>query len=213
MQNVPNQTGTVFVMRRKLDLALYLLLTAVLSSGLLSCAQHPASASALEPAPTPAPVEADQSSLPPVNFEADYGITVTAKALCIEGAETVLYLETILDAGLWRLSRKDFHPFGETYFETSILFLENDQLFSNVSSGYRADPIFDSQTGMVSTLQTFAFPQATSPNADFTIKAYVTLFDLPAAYAPPVPMDFLEPGIIEIPMEYIASAVVGECSK
>lgn len=211
MQNVPNQTGTVSAMRRKLDLALYLLLTAFLSSGLLSCVQRPASASALEPAPTPAPVEADQSFLPPINFEADYGITVTAKALCVEGAETVLYLETILDAGLWRLSEKDLRPFGETYFETSILFLENDQLFSNVSSGYRAEPTFDFQTGMVSTLQTFAFPKAASPNAVFTIKAYVTLLDLPAAYAPPVPMDFLEPGIIEIPMEYIASAVVGKC--
>lgn len=201
----------VSVMRRKLDLALYLLLIAFLSSGLLSCAQRPASASALEPAPTPAPVEASRSSLPPVNFESDYGVTVTAKAFCIEGAETVLYLETLLDAGLWRLSEKDLRPFGETYFETSILFLENDLLFSNISSGYRAEPTFDFQTGMVSTLQTFAFPKVASPNAVFTIKAYVALLDLPAAYAPPVPMDFLEPGILEVPMEYVISTVVETC--
>ncbi|HMX18240.1 MAG TPA: hypothetical protein PLI15_14865 [Anaerolineales bacterium] len=144
-------------------------------------------------------------------FETTYGIIVAVKALCKDDVNTILYLKTNFDASLWHLNEKEFYPFGGAYFETSILFLENGEMFSMYASGKRDEPIFDLQNNMVSTMQTFVFPKIPSEESTFTIKAKVSLHDLPVTYIPPIKVDFLEPGIIEIPMEYIVSAEIGEC--
>jgi len=192
---------------------LNLLLILVVASGLVSCSEQSAAASSTQNEQLPVATQTAESKTTEKveNFETAYGITVTAKALCTDGANTTLYLETNLDSSLWQLNEKDFYPLGKTYFETSILFLENGEMFSMYSSGKRDDPTFNSQNNMVSTIQTFIFPKTPSENSTFTIKAKVSLHDLPTTYAPPVEMDFLEPGIIEIPMEYAASATIGEC--
>jgi DNA-binding CsgD family transcriptional regulator len=148
----------------------------------------------------------------PLEFDTTtYGITVTAKSLCTDGMNTILYLDTILDSNLWKLSQTDFFPIGKTYFETSINFLENDIPFSDFSSGKRDDPIFNTQNNMVSTIQLFVFPKTPLPNSTFTIEAKVALLDLPSTFIPPIPMDFLEPGIIVIPLEYVTYATIGDC--
>ncbi len=192
---------------------LNLLLMLALASGLVSCSQQPvlASSAQSEQMPIPAQTIESQPTQQVENFETTYGITVIAKALCTDGTNTTLYLETNLDSSLWQLNEKDFYPLEKTYFETSILFLENGEMFSMYSSGKRDDPLFNSQNKVVSTIQTFVFPKTPSANSTFTIKAKVSLHDLPATYAPPVKMDFLESGIIEIPMEYLVSATIGEC--
>ena len=193
---------------------LNLLLILAVASGLISCSQQPVLASSSQNEQLPfvaTPTAESQPTQQSKNFETTYGITVTAKALCTDGTNTTLYLETNLDSSLWQLNEKDFYPLGKTYFETSILFLENGEMFSMYSSGKRDDPIFNSQNTIVSTIQTFIFPKIPSANSTFTIKAKVSLHDLPATYAPPVKMDFLEPGIIEVPMEYVASATIAEC--
>jgi hypothetical protein len=192
---------------------LNLLLILLVASGLVSCSQQSTVASSAQSEHLPVVTQTAESKPTEQveNFETTYGVTVTAKALCIDGAITSLYLETNLDSSLWQLNEKDFYPLGKTYFETSILFLENGEMFSTYSSGKREDPNFNSQNNIVSTIQTFVFPKTPSANSTFNIKAKVSLHDLPATYAPPVKMDFLEPGIIEIPMEYVASAIIGEC--
>ena len=192
---------------------LNLLLILALASGLVSCSQQSVAASSAQSEQLPVATQTAESQPTEQfgNFENSYGITVTAKALCTDGASTTLYLETNLDSTLWQLSEKDFYPSGKTYFETSILFLENDEMFSMYSSGKRDDPVFNSQDSIVSTTQTFIFPKTPSSNSKFTIKAKVSLHDLPSTYTPPVAMDFLEPGIIEIPMEYVTSATIGAC--
>jgi len=193
--------------------SLNLLLILVVVSGLVSCSQQPVSASSAQSEQLPVSTQMAESNPneQDKNFENAYGITVLAKALCTDGTNTTLYLETNLDSSLWQLNEKDFYPLGKTYFETSILFLENGEMFSMYSSGKRDDPIFNSQNKVVSTTQTFIFPKTLSANSTFTIKAKVTLLELPTTYAPPVKMDFLESGIIEVPMEYVASATIGEC--
>ena len=193
--------------------SLNLLLILVVASGLVSCSQQPVSASSAQSEQMPVSTQTAESNPTEQveNFEHAYGITVLAKALCADGTNTTLYLETNLDSSLWQLNEKDFDPLGKTYFETSILFLENGELYSMYSSGKRDDPIFNSQNQVVSTTQTFIFPETPSANSTFTIKAKVTLLDLPTTYVPPVKMDFLESGIIEVPMEYVASATIGEC--
>ena len=193
---------------------LNLLLILVVASGLVSCSQQSVSASSSQNEQLPVvttPTAESQPTQQSENFETTYGITVTAKALCTDGTNTTLYLETNLDLNLWQLNEKDFHPLGKTYFETGIVFLENGEMFSMYSSGHRDEPIFNSQNNIASTIQTFVFPKTPSENSTFTIKAKVSLLDLPTTYAPPVKMDFLEPGIIEIPMEYVASATMGVC--
>lgn len=190
-----------------------LLLVLVVASGLVSCSQQPVSASSDQSEQWPVSTQMAESNPTEQieNFENAYGITVLAKALCTDGTNTTLYLETNLDSSLWLLNEKGFYPLGKTYFETSILFLENGEMFSMYSSGKRDDPIFNSQNKVVSTTQTFIFPETPLANSTFTIKAKVTLLDLPTTYVPPVKMDFLESGIIEVPMEYVASATIGEC--
>ena len=192
---------------------LKLLLIFVLVSGLVSCSQQSvdASSSPSEQLPVATQTAESKPTQQVEDFKTAYGITVTAKALCTNGTNTMLYLETDLDSSLWQLSEKDFYPLGKTYYETSILFLENDEMFSMNSSGKRDDPTFNSQNNVVTTTQTFVFPKTPSANSTFTIKAKVSLIDLPATFTPPVEMDFLEPGFIEIPMEYVASATIGEC--
>jgi hypothetical protein len=143
------------------------------------------------------------------NPETTYGINVVAKALCSDGVNTTLILQTDLNPQYWQLSESDFYPQGKTYYETSILFFENDEMFSNVSSGKRDEPVVDSQN--VSTTQTFVFPKTPLSNSDFTVRAKVTFADLPESFTPPSGMSFMEPGIIEIPMEYVASASLSEC--
>jgi len=184
-----------------------------LASGLVSCSQQSVDASSVQIEQLPVTTQTAESKPTEQveNFETKFGITVTAKALCTDGTNTTLYLETNLDSSLWQLSEKDFYPLGKTYFETSILFLENGEMFSMYSSGKRDDPTFNLQNNIVSTIQTFVFPKTPSANSTFTIKAKVSLHDLPATYAPPVKMDFLEPGIIEVPIEYLASATIGKC--
>jgi hypothetical protein len=145
------------------------------------------------------------------DFKTAFGIAITATSLCSDGVNTTLYLQIDLDSKLWQLSESDFYPKGKTYFETSISFLENDKDFSMYSSGKRDDPIFNSQNYMVSTVQTFVFPKTPLPNSKFTVKAKVSLHNLPPTYSPPVAMDFLEPGIIEIPMWYVILATIGKC--
>jgi hypothetical protein len=145
------------------------------------------------------------------DFETAFGIAITATFLCSDGVNTTLYLQTDLDSKLWQLRENDFYPKGKTYFETSILFLENGEQFSMYSSGKRDDPIFNSRNDIVRTMQTFVFPKSPSPNSEFAVKAKVSLHDLPSTYTPPAAIDFLEPGIIEIPMEYVTSATIGEC--
>ena len=192
---------------------LNLSLILVIAIGLVSCSQQPVAASSAQNDYLPVATQTAESKPTEKveNFETTYGITVTAKALCTDGTNTTLYLETNLDSNLWQLNEKDFHPLGKTYFETGILFLENGEMFSMYSSGHRDEPIFNSQNNIASTIQTFVFPKTPSENSTFTIKAKVSLLDLPTTYAPPVKMDFLEPGIIEIPMEYVASATMGVC--
>lgn len=152
--------------------------------------------------PTQQPFEFDTTT---------YGIEITAKSLCTDGMNTILYLETTLDSNLWKLSQTDFFPNGKTYFETSINFLENDIPFSDFSSGKRDDPIFNMQNNIVTTIQTWIFPKTPLPNSSFTIEAKVGLYDLPFTYTPPIPMDFLEPGIIVVPLDYVTYATIGDC--
>ena len=199
--------------KKSSSFSLNLLLILALASGLVSCSQQSVAASSAQSEQSLVATQTSESQPTEQveNFETTYGITVTAKALCTDGTNTTLYLETNLDSSLWQLNEKDFYPLGKTYFETSILFLANGEMFSMYSSGKRDDPTFNSQNNVVSTIQTFVFPKTPSANSAFTIKAKVSLHDLPAIYAPPVKMDFLEPGIIEIPMEYLASATIGEC--
>ncbi len=192
---------------------LNLLLILAFASGLVSCSQQSAATSSAQSEQLPIITQTAESKPTEQveNFEIAYGITVRAKALCTDGTNTTLYLETNLDSSLWQLNEKDFYPLGKTYFETSILFLENGEMFSMYSNGKRDDPTFNSENNVVSTIQTFVFPKTPSENSTFTIKAKVSLHDLPATYTPPVKMDFLEPGIIEIPMEYLAPATIEEC--
>jgi hypothetical protein len=205
---------------------LYFLLVMLFACSFTSCSPLPAAApsptqSAQPPAAATssqsvqalaAATTAEQEPTPQLAvFDTTYGITVAVQSLCTDGVNTTLYLETTLDAALWNLAENDFFPLGKTYFETSIVFLDNGELFSMYSSGKRDDPVFDPQTRTVSTLQTFVFPMPPSPGSAFTIQAKVTLLDLPSAWSPPVPMDFLEPGIIEIPMQYSASPAIGDC--
>jgi hypothetical protein len=199
--------------KKTLSFTLNLLLILSLTSGLVSCSQQPAVTSSAPSEQLPVSTQTAESN--PTKqaefFENTYGVTVLAKALCADGTNTTLYLETNLDASLWQLNEKDFYPLGKTYFETSILFFENGEMFSVYSSGKRDDPIFNSQNKVISTTQIFVFPKVPSSNSTFTIKAKVTLLDLPATYAPSVKMDFLESGIIEVPMEYVAPATIGDC--
>lgn len=192
---------------------LNLLLILAIASGLVSCSQQSVAASSAQSEQLPVATQTAESkpTQQVEDFETTYGIMVTAKALCTDGTNTTLYLETNLDSNLWQLSKKDFYPLGKTYFETSILFLENGDMFSIYSSGKRDDSTFNSQNNVVSTIQTFVFPKTPLANSAFTIKAKVSLHDLPSTYTPPVAMDFLEPGFIEIPMEYVASATIGDC--
>ena len=145
------------------------------------------------------------------NLENTYGISVAAKSLCSDGVNTTLILQTDLNPEFWQLSENDFYPKGKTYYETSILFLENNEMYSMVSSGERDDPVFNSQNNSVSTIQTFVFPKTPLPNSEFTIKANVTLGDFPEAYTLPTGVSLMEHRVIEIPMEYVASATLSEC--
>jgi hypothetical protein len=145
------------------------------------------------------------------NPENTYGIDVDAKSLCSDGINTTLILQTELDPEFWQLSETDFYPNGKVYFETSILFLENNEMYSTVSSGKRDDPVFDFQNHSVSTIQTFVFPKQPMPNSEFTIKANVTLGDLPGSYIPPAGVSLKEPGVIKVPIEYVASATLNQC--
>ena len=192
---------------------LNLLLILVITSGVVSCSQKSVAAGSAESERLPVVTQTAERkpNQQHVNFETTYGITVTAKALCTDGVNTTLYLETNLDSNLWQLIEKDFYPSGKTYFEISILFFENNEMFSMYSSGKRDDPIFNSQNNIVSTIQTFIFPKTPSLNSTFIIEANVSLHDLPSAYTPPVTTDFLEPGIIEIPTEYVTPATIGTC--
>lgn len=143
--------------------------------------------------------------------ENPYGTQVAAKSLCSDGVKTTLILETDLDPEFWQLSEKDFYPKGKSYVETTIIFLENDELYSSVSSGKRDDPVFDSQSDHVRTIQTFFFPRTPLPDSEFTVRAWVFLRDLPPAYTLPAGVSFAEPGAIGIPTEYVLSPVLGEC--
>jgi hypothetical protein len=146
------------------------------------------------------------------NLESTYGIKVSAKSLCSDGVNTTLVLQTDLDPQFWQLSENDFSPTGKTYFETSILFLENNEMYSTSSSGKRDEPVFDSQNKIVSTTQTFVFPKTPLPNSEFIAKADVTLAALPESFVPPAGISFIEPGMIKVPIEYVTSATIGECS-
>jgi len=178
------------------------LLLAVSSSIVLSCSP----ASVVE---NPA---ADEESPAVIQLaENRYGIRLTAKSLCSDGKNTILSLQTDLDSEFWQFSENDFYPKSKTYFETSVLFLENNEMYSTVSSGKRENPVFDLQNNIVSTMQTFVFPKTPLLDTEFTVKAKVFLGDLPSTYTPPLGVSFLEPGAIEIPMEYVTSASLSAC--
>lgn len=188
-----------------------LLRLAVISSMVVSCSPASVIENQVSNEQPPAATEGAQSNLTETfpDLENAYGISVAVKSLCSDGVQTTLVLQTDLNPKFWYLNETDFYPRGKTYYETSISLLENDQMYSNVSSGKRDDPLVEAQN--VSTIQTFVFPKTPLSNSEFTIKAKVTLGDLPQAYTPPAGVDFMETGIIEIPMEYVVSATLGEC--
>jgi len=147
----------------------------------------------------------------PADPEDPYGVSVVASSLCSDGIKTTLVLQTDLDAEFWQLSADHVYPRGKTYVETSIIFLENDELYSTSSSGTRDDPVFDPQSRKVSTVQAFVFPRSPLPDSEFTVRARVYLNDLPAAYTPPAGVSFVEPGIIEVPVEYAIFPTLRGC--
>ena len=195
------------------NIVVTLLSVLVFASLIVSCSPASAIENPVSNEQPPTVVEAAKS-IPAgelANLESPYGITVSAKSLCSDGVNTKLVLQTDLDPQFWQLSENDFSPTGKTYFETSILFLENNEMYSTSSSGKRDEPVFDSQNKIVSTTQTFVFPKTPLPKSEFTLKADVTLADLPESYISPAGISFLEPGIIEVPMEYDLSPTLSEC--
>ena len=210
-----------FLNRGKVFIAL-ILAFAIFSTVLSSCTPSavddslsPMSATPIQNQPSPVATNTPAVNLTrqAMDFRSTFGITISAKSLCSDAANTTLTIKTDLDARLWHLTETSFFPKGKTYFETSILFLENDKLFSSSSSGKRDDPTFDLQNYTISTVQRFVFPKTASPGSKYTVKAKVSLLDLPAGYSPPVSLVFLEPGIIEIPMEYVIPANLGLCLR
>jgi hypothetical protein len=186
---------------------------AVLASLVVSCSPASGIGNPVSNEQLPAVTKAAQSSSTEelTNLENTYGFKIVAKSLCLDGMNTTLVLQTDLNPQFWQLSESEFSPQGKTYYETSISFLENNELYSSVSSGTREEPVFDPQTQNVSTIQTFVFPQLPLPDSKFTINAKVTLSNLPESYVPPTGVNFMEPGMIEIPMEFVEFATLGEC--
>ena len=189
-------------------LALIALASLVVSCSLAPVIENPASNEQL---PTATEVAKSSPTEQLVNLENAHGIQVAVESLCSDGINTTLILQTDLNPAFWRLSENDFYPTGRTYYETSILLLENNEMYSSISSGKREEPVFDSEHNSISTIQTFVFPKAPLPNSLFTVKANVTLGDLPESYTPPAGMSFMEPGIIKVPIEYVTPATLSEC--
>jgi hypothetical protein len=186
-------------MNKVKDMVVTLLSLVTLVSLIVSCSptsviEHPVSNE--QP---PIVIEVAQSSTTEqsANPLSTHGLRVVVKSLCSDGVNTTLILKTDLDPEFWQRRENDFYPKGKTYYETSILFLENNEMYSAVSSGKRDETVFDSEKNGVSTLQTFVFPTAPLPNSEFTLKAKVWLGNLPAGYTLPAQVNFLEPGILK----------------
>ena len=144
---------------------------------------------------------------------AEDGISVAIVGACSDGGNTILHLETTLDSNYWQLTEEDFYPVGKTYFETAIVLFENEILYSSFSSGKRDEPQFDPQNQTLTVSQTFVFPQVPIPDSKFRLTAQVTLLDLPSNFLPPTPMDFLEPGIVEIPKQFETTFDMTPCKE
>ena len=177
------------------------------------------------PQPTGTPVDSPQpdlqietpATLPepttsaPVEFMPPFGVTVSAKSLCSDGVKTVLTMQTDLNPIQWKLAREDFFPQGKTYFETSILLLENGLPYGTTMSGFRNEPEYDFLTGKVRTKYVYEIPEVPQPGSVFSLKANVSLIELPPGYMPPAPLEPAQGGYLPIPMDYEVPIQLAPC--
>lgn len=146
-----------------------------------------------------------------LEFAQTFGVTVSAKSLCSDGVKTILTMQTDLNPILWKLAREDFVPQGKTYIETSILLLENGIPYGTTMSGFRDEPEFDFLTGKVRTTYVYEIPKVPQPGSVFSLKANISLIELPPGYTPPAPLDPAQGGYLPIPMDYEVPVQLRPC--
>jgi hypothetical protein len=141
-------------------------------------------------------------------------VEVEVLKACSDGNQTVVQIQTTLDSHYWKLNASDFEPVRGVDFETGTVLLETGVLFSSTSSGERSPVEFNPLNQVARVLQTQTYPQVPSPNAQFLLKAEVTLLNLPPTYLPPdsdTPIAFADPGIIVVPIQFQLPVEIVTC--
>lgn len=156
--------------------------------------------------PASKPIAVAESSL--------YGISVAITNACSDEYRTVVQMLAELDPAVWGLSREDFPPLGNVYFDTSTVLLEDGQAFSGIAGGARHGPWFDEEDQLAKVSSTLIHPEPASAASAFELIAEVTLLNLPDEYRPPLGLgriDIVEIGVIVIPVQFQLPVTMASC--